>query len=188
MDLSCKIDVSFYRPETKPYLRAQKMFQDVELWSLENRLRHRSKIMPGNVSSLAMRFLSLFRGGQSFSYLYPYLPIKNWNISVLSRKTERRLICLLIDSLLLKTGHLLTTSIHHNRRHVRILGAADWYLTTSCFLAVQDSSIGDLVSESLIKWLLISACREQCKESHFDFIEHYMTTKTETVRERPSRH
>ena len=101
--------------------------------------------------------------GQSFSYLYPYLPIKNWNISVLSRKTERRLICLLIDSLLLKTGHLLTTSIHHNRRHVRILGAADWYLTTSCFLAVQDSSIGDLVSESLIKWLLISACREQCK-------------------------
>ena len=118
MDLSCKIDVSFYRPETKPYLRAQKMFQDVELWSLENRLRHQSKIMPGNVSSLAMRFLSLFRGGQSFSYLYPYLPIKNWNISVLSRKTERRLICLLIDSLLLKTGHLLATSTHHNRRQV----------------------------------------------------------------------
>ena len=121
MDLSCKIDVSFYRPETKPYLRAQKMFQDVELWSLENRLRHQSKIMPGNVSSLAMRFLSLFRGGQSFSYLYPYLPIKNWNISVLSRKTERSLICLLIDSPLLKTWHLLTSSIHHNQARYVVL-------------------------------------------------------------------
>ena len=31
VELSCKIDVSFYRPQMKPYLGAQKMFQAIEL-------------------------------------------------------------------------------------------------------------------------------------------------------------